>query len=157
MANEDKNGSATPPTPDNAGGLDFASLDEQQHIDSGPRPMHVRHPRTGEPLYDDEAKTKPCIVKVLSVESREYRRKTHQHTMRAFSRSKMSADEFERSGMDLVVAKIAALENIRYNGKLLTNSVEDKRLWVMLSPDFIRQVDEFANEMDHFRGPGDGS
>ncbi|WP_313349384.1 hypothetical protein [Paracoccus sp. (in: a-proteobacteria)] len=46
--------------------MDFTSFDSRSVADEG-RPLHLKHPATGEPLFDGEA---PCVVHVLGTEGR---------------------------------------------------------------------------------------
>ena len=160
MANQDtKDSGATPPNPVAAGGLDFASLDVQADIDSRNGAwMHVAHPLTGELLYADEAREKPCEVLVLSVESRKYNRRVHPHVMKALRTRKMSADETDKHALAMAVSAIDGFRNIIHSGRELDGgNRRDKELWVRLAPDFVTQVREFSEDLDHFTTPDGGN
>ncbi|MDP9590575.1 UNVERIFIED_ORG: hypothetical protein J2W19_003139 [Shinella zoogloeoides] len=47
--------------------MDFNDLDSRKASET-PRALHLKHPGTGKPLYDDEKQTKPCRVLVLGIE-----------------------------------------------------------------------------------------
>lgn len=47
--------------------MDFNDLDSRKASEK-PRALHLKHPGTGKPLYDDEKQKKPCRVLVLGIE-----------------------------------------------------------------------------------------
>lgn len=47
--------------------MDFNSFDSRAASEK-PRALHLKHPGTGKPLFDDGDKTKPCRVLVLGIE-----------------------------------------------------------------------------------------
>lgn len=47
--------------------MDFSQFDSRKASET-PRALHLKHPGTGKPLYDDDDKKKPCHVLVLGIE-----------------------------------------------------------------------------------------
>ena len=135
------------------GGFDFSQAQVQKTIDDGDGAwMHICHPTTGERLFADDAETLPCRAKVLSVSSRRYAELTRNLDKKLLKgAAKMTIDEAEDNLHRRAAAAITAFENVHYDGRELDGSNRaDKILWVSLAPDFIKQVQTFAAEVDHF-------
>ena len=139
--------------PATKGGFDFTDAQVQKSIDEADGAwMHIAHPASGALLYEDEEETKPCRVKVLSVDSRAYAKATRALDNKLLrSRGKVDLDQSEKDIKTRAAAAIVAFENVRFDGRYLDGkSKEDRLLWVGLAPDFVTQVREFAAEIDNF-------
>ena len=147
-------------TPVASGGFDFDSAQVQKVVDEGAGAwMHICHPVSGEPLYDDDAQTKPCRVKVLSVDSKQFANATRAMDIKLLRDApNMSTDEARDTVLKRAAASITAFENVRFQGRYLDGGNKaDKLLWVGLAPDFPEQVRKFAGQIDHFFGSGSGN
>lgn len=139
--------------PATKGGFDFNQAKVQETIDQGEGAwMHIAHPSTGALLYDDEEETKPCRVKVLSVDSKKYANATRALDNKLLrSRGKVDLDQAGKDIKARAAAAIVGFENVRYDDRYLdAANKEDRLFWVGLAPDFVTQVQAFAAEIDNF-------
>ena len=146
--------------PEDKGGFDFADVQVQKTIDEGDGAwMHIQHPATGALLYDGDDETKPCRVKVLSVDSKRYAKATRALDNKLIrNRGKVNLEEASKDVLVRAAAAIIGFENVRFQGRALdAKNKEDRLLWVGLAPNFVTQVQAFAAEVDHFFGLGSGS
>ena len=143
-----------------AGGFDFGNAKVQERIDGTDGAwMHIAHPVSGEPLYDDDERAKPCRVKVLSVDSKAYAQATRSIDVRLLRTAAGGAlEEASKASTERAAAAITAFENVWYEDRYLdAKSKADRLLWVGLAPDFVTQVQRFAARIDNFFDSGSGS
>lgn len=139
------------------GSFDFSNAQVQKTVDEGDGAwMHICHPTTGEPLFNDG---KPCEVKVLWVDSDRYGALTRGLDMTILRKGrKMSREESKRLTLKRAAAAITAFRNVVFEGRELDGAKQDdKLLWVGLAPNFIDQVQTFAADAEHFFDSGSGS
>jgi len=96
--------------------MDFNTFDSRAAAEVAGR-LHLAHPATGELLYADDKREKPCIVLVLGTEGR-----TAQEALRARRKTKLVAakkddgretlDELHAEMVDRAKPLIAGFENV---------------------------------------------
>lgn len=141
--------------------MDFTSFDSRSVADEG-RPLHLKHPATGEPIYDGE---RPCIVHVFGAEGRiaqEAFRETAK--LEKLPEDATQADYHERL---CITARrlIAGFENIERGDRPATAADADWFLALNISSpmrgkgrSFAEQVLSFAGDRGEYLGkPGAAS
>lgn len=152
--------------------MDFTSFDSRGVADEG-RPLHLKHPATGAPLWDDDGphlddkgaelpRERPCIVHVLGTEGR-----IAQEVFREAAKlDKLPDDAVQADYHDrlCVTARklIVGFENIERGDRAATASDADWFLGLNISNpirgvgrSFAEQVLSFAGDRGAFMGkPG---
>ncbi|WYK04471.1 hypothetical protein DWF04_015805 [Cereibacter sphaeroides f. sp. denitrificans] len=84
--------------------MDFSQFDSRTAAETA-RPLHLRHPATGAPLYADAEWKQPCEVLVLGTEGR-----SAQAAMRAAQKAKLTGEKADddRQTMEDVHAGLVA-------------------------------------------------
>jgi len=152
--------------------MDISNFDARTAANDEQR-MHLRHPATGELLYDGDDLGKPCVVLVRGTESRDVQKK-----LRALNQSKMkgSKNETDRILADTheelartMVPLIVGFENIDRGGKPLEATPADIEWFLNLQLiglqrdgdddkaddlSFLGQVAKFASDRENYLGNG---
>jgi hypothetical protein len=142
--------------------MDFTKFDSRAAAEVAGR-LHLAHPATGELLYADEKREKPCIVLVRGSESR-----TVQTALRAVRNAKMSGakkaetaqtlEDLHQAMVDGAKPLIAGFENVARGEAAATSADVDWFLNLQLingregEKAFVEQVIEFATDRSNYLG-----
>lgn len=131
--------------------MDFSQFDSRAAGDK-PRDLHLRHPVTGELLFDDG---KPCIAEILGAESPRV-----QSSLKALARAKVKGEALETSDdlVALAAPLIVGFKNVM-RGKVPATA--DDAAWFLGlqipngqdgQASFVEQVSQFATDRGNFLG-----
>lgn len=139
--------------------MDFSQFDSRAAADEG-RDMHVKHPATGELLYDNG---EPCLVRVLGTESRsvqaEIAKVRAAKVAEGRKDEKTLAELYERL-VDAARPLVAGFPSGIHRGKRKAKAPDDVDWFLSLQmvngrPDeksFAEQIAEFSTRRAHFLG-----
>lgn len=149
--------------------MDISQLNSRSASDTA-KPMHLRHPSTGKPMYDGGDLDKPCLVFIRGVESNEV-----QKIIRAANQERMknAKDEdgddenllavlHERTAKNMVPL-IVGFENLERGDRPLQANEDDILYFLnaqlMTTGDkedysFLAQVSRFATDRSNYLGNG---
>lgn len=144
--------------------MDFSQFDSRKASDTA-RPLHLKHPGTGELLFDGGDKDKPCIVLVLGIEG-----KTGQAAILASQRARMeeqarkdpvSLTEMHEKGVKEIAPLITGFENVNRGDRPAT-APDDVEWFLNLQTvtgsrgqmTFLEQVRSFASDRAAILGNG---
>ncbi|WP_349295782.1 hypothetical protein ABEB22_15160 (plasmid) [Thioclava sp. 'Guangxiensis'] len=146
--------------------MDFTKFDSRSAADK-PARLHLKDPASGEELFADEARLKPCVVLVRGTESRAV-----QSALRAVQRAKLkdkpkkeseearTLEDLHTQMVDGAVPLITGFENIARGEAALTTSEDDLRWFLNLQmingqegeKSFAEQVLAFASKRESYLG-----
>lgn len=155
--------------------MDFNKFDSRKAADEG-RPLHLKHPSTGELLYDNEDDPfadngKPCVVYVLGAEGRSVQKQLKEVVSEIAADRESEEDEkakaekvgyaeFQQSRLvQLTAPLIAGFENIK-RGKRNAKSPDDVEWFLNLQlvtdndagTSFAEQISGFATKRGNYLG-----
>lgn len=145
--------------------MDFAKFDARTAA-SRPTRMHVKHPVTGQLMYNDEAQEQPCFVLLRGIESPEFQKgMASLQRARALSESPQTAEEMQAAAVESAKLLIAGFENMYRSdesGQLRPMHIGDAEWFLNLQmvtgdrreKSFVEQVNEFARKRGNFLGNG---
>lgn len=165
--------------------MDFNKFDARAAADEG-RPLHVRHPVTGLPMYDDDDDAshdngKPCIVYVRGAEGKETQTLIHaaleeirgsEPEPENGGKKRRSAEDTHREVVALSKPLITGFENIHRGDKeavapkdcewflnlqMSRDQFDGRTGRALEGLSFGEQVLAFAQERANFLGNGKGS
>ena len=144
--------------------MDITTLDSRKAASVG-KDLHLAHPVSGVPLYNDAPKNKePCIVIVMGTES-----PAAQAAMREISRAKVKSDkdkddaqvneDFHRVLVDIATPLVVGFKNVLKGDVQMT--VEDVPAFLDLQMasglpgevSFVEQIVNFATKRANFLPP----
>lgn len=142
--------------------MDFSAFDSRAAAEKG-RDLHIKHPATGEPVFDGD---KPCIVVVRGTESREAQAALAKLRKMKLAEDDAKADEASLEDMhqrlvETATPLVVAFKNINRGDKAATapadvawflnlqliNGVEGEQ-------SFVEQVVNYATKRSNFLGNG---
>jgi hypothetical protein len=131
--------------------MDFNQFDSRAAADK-PRDLHLRHPVSGELLYDDG---KPCIAEILGAESPRV-----QSALKALARAKVKGDALETHDdlVALAAPLIVGFRNVNRGDKPATAADAAWLLGLQIpngqdgQASFVEQVSQFATDRGNFLG-----
>jgi hypothetical protein len=121
--------------------MDFSQLDTRTASDAGAF-LHLRHPITGEPLYD---KGEAVGVYLRGMESR-----TVTEEMRKAGKAKLIGEPLGLKLIQSLVIRFVGVE--REEGVLLGTTPKDIAWFIGLSSSFEEQIINFAQDRSSFFG-----
>lgn len=135
--------------------MDLNQLDTQAAASKGAW-LHLRHPVTGDLLFDDPEQKKPMRIELLGADSKEYRGEMHR-TKNERLREVQGEGVGDRPSQDAEARAVAiaavctrAFENIKLNGVALVCTPEIA-ITVYTKFDWIfRQVSSFIENRKNF-------
>lgn len=125
--------------------MDFSTLDTKTPAERGAF-LHLRHPATGELLYD--ASKKPIGMMVRGLES-----KTAQDHIKRLEKSRMKGASTEDTGFGVVSSLVMGFVGVDRAGAPLTIDTDDLHWFFGLSDNFVDQVMSFARDRASFFTP----
>lgn len=124
--------------------MDFTTLNTKIGAEAGAF-LHLEHPATGLPLYDD---TGTAIgVMVRGTES-----KTVQDRLKGLQKAQVKGATAEDTGLDFVSSLIISFVGVEKAGRPLQPVDADLKFFFGLSDSFVEQVIEFAKDRSNFFG-----
>jgi len=130
--------------------MDLSNLDTTATAEDGAW-LHLCHPATGAPLYKDQDDM-PIRIRVRGQDSSVARRMETQMADRRLNRraKKLSAEEIEREGLDLLTALVVEWEGIVLHGEDVPCTPENVRQ-VLKQLRWVReQIDTFVGDRANF-------
>ena len=142
--------------------MDLKLLDTKTPAENG-ADLHLRHPVMGHLLYNTKAKNvdangklttdaegdaKPIIVMVRGTESPSVRARLKEVNADDLLRRKIS--KALDVGEDFAHSLVIGFKNLTIDGRDLSDSDEDKRIFFAQSDDLMKQVLTFAEEKTNF-------
>lgn len=129
--------------------MDLSKLDVKGAADRG-ADMPLRHPATGEELFNDAGEA--MVIRLLGADSEEYRRTVRVNANRnlKLGRQAPTVERFEQGGIDLLVAVTVGWKGLQFDDSALEYSPDAARklytehLWIR------EQVDAFVAERANF-------
>lgn len=153
--------------------FDLGSAPVQEVVDRGGAWMHLRHPYLDHLLYTgkatdtntgsligDENDAKPIRVKILSVESSQYKEALGEARRKlSFSNPRPTPEQYaeqqEKMLHLLTAAVIVEFDNVVCHGKTLdANNKDDVEMFLSIAPSYKRQVQNFSDTIRNFFGQG---
>lgn len=145
-------------------GLNLATLNTRSAANEGAW-LHLDHPQTGEPLYADEERSKPCRIRLLGADSDQFKRLANKLSSERMSkamsrRGKLTVqmDRVEEDKLDVLCECTVLCENLAWGDAPVL--AEDKQALRRMYQDagwIADQVDDFMNERANFLGNGSTS
>lgn len=148
--------------------MDFSQFDSRAASETA-RPLHLRHPGTGELLYDDEDKTKPCRVLVFGIEGSKGQSAVLESQRERMKAERKSDDpvalaEIHDGLVKEVAPLIAGFENVN-RGNKPAKAPDDVEWFLNLQVisgkrgqlSFVEQVRNFATDRAAILGNGKAS
>lgn len=127
--------------------MDFSKLETKTGAEKGAF-LHLRHPASGELLYDTSVEPKSKIgLFVRGTES-----KTVQDRLKGLQREQVKGADAEDSGLEFVSSLVIRFVGVERDGRLLSAIDEDLRFFFGLSDSFVEQVIDFAKARSNFFG-----
>lgn len=141
--------------------MDFSEFDSRAAAETG-RDLHLKHPVSGELLYDGK---NPCVVNVIGSESREA-----QAALRAINKAKAKGDkkaedqtleDLQKTLSESAAPLIKGFKNVNRGDKPAT--APDDVAWFLGlqlingqdgEESFVEQVSKFATKRANFLGNG---
>lgn len=120
--------------------------------------LHLRHPGTGEPLYDGDT---PSEIDVLGSDSPtgvRARQRIEDETRRAAAKDRrkagagVSSAEIDRRVVELLVELTVGWRGLTKDGEPFTYNPDNARWLYTNSPQIKAQVSEFADDPGNFYG-----
>lgn len=115
--------------------------------------LQLRHPATDEPLFADEAKTKPVAIVIYGTSSKKYRDAVSAMQNRQLKRGKktVSAEVMREEGVELLVACSDKAINLALDGQPVDNAEAFRKLYTDPSYGWLKdQVDSALAEVSNF-------
>lgn len=141
--------------------MDFNSFDSRTAAETAGR-LHLAHPATGEPLFADKKREKPCIVLVLGTESRAAQVAMNAVRKAVISGAKKadsgSLDELHAAMVDSAKHLIVGFENVARGEAAATAADAEWFLNLQMlngregERAFVEQVLDFANSRANYLG-----
>jgi len=147
--------------------MDFSKFNSREAAET-PRDLQLKHPATGELLFNDGVKRKePCIVSLIGTESR-----TAQIALRAIQKAKVKGDkkhddqsleDLHSTLVESAKPLIRGFKNIHLGTRAATLEDIDDILGAQLingqdgEQSFVEQIMTFATKRANFMGNGSPS
>jgi hypothetical protein len=130
--------------------MDLAKLDTTTAAEAG-ADLHLLHPVTGDPLVDDVTGD-DVVLTLAGMDSPRYRDHVRKITNKRMAqrRQKLSAEDVEADGLDLIVAMTLGWRNIELDGKPLACTPANARILYERAPWAREQADAFIGDRAHF-------
>ena len=135
--------------------MDLTKFDTITQADQG-AVVHLRHPGTDTPLYDEET-NEPVSITVLGADSKKYTRLLRDLTTKRLNRklgkrTKVTAEEIESDNLELAIEATVSWEHIVLDGEKLQCTLPNTRKLYTRLPWIREQVDEVVNERANYMG-----
>lgn len=134
--------------------MDLANFDTTKPEQTGT--LELKHPGTGVVLKDEKT-DKPITITLLGLDhpsvQKERKRVMDKRLGSAVGKGgkvRISADELDEDGMNLLVKCTTSWEGIVFNGQALECTPDNVRMLYTKVPAIREQVDEFVNERSNF-------
>lgn len=113
----------------NDSGFDFTDLDTKTAADAG-TVVHLEHPGTGDPLYDE--KQNPITITVLGSDSEKVRKLVRQQADKRFERMRrqkegVTSAAIESDAVARMVAATVAWQGVKLDGQVLECNEQNAR------------------------------
>lgn len=116
--------------------------------------VHLKHPATGEELFEDADKKKPVKISVYGPGSKEYRAAQSQVTNENLARRRkgVTAESMERSRVEVLARCTSGFENFGYKGQPFSSDVA-REMYADPAMVWVRdQVEEALGDLGNFLG-----